>query len=204
MPDPTSSNGSESCPRKRIVVGMTGATGALLGIKLLVALRRLNVETHLVLSKWAEATIRYETEYTPANVRALADHVHSNYDQAAPISSGSFHADGMIIIPCSMKTLAAIHAGYCDDLVSRAADVMLKERRRLVLAVRETPLSEIHLRNMLEVTRAGAIICPAMPAFYTKPGSIEDLVDQMVGRMLDLFGLETGDFQRWNGYSKDE
>ncbi|RDW74948.1 flavin prenyltransferase PAD1 [Coleophoma cylindrospora] len=189
--------------RKRIVVGMTGATGAVLGIKLLIALRRLNIESHLIISQWAEATIKYETDYAPTNVRALADHVYSNHDQAAPISSGSFHADGMIIVPCSMKTLAAVHAGYCDDLISRAADVMLKERRRLVMAVRETPLSEIHLRNMLEVTRAGAIICPAMPAFYTKPGSIDDLVDQMVGRMLDLFDVDTGDFQRWNGFQKE-
>ncbi|KAH6667631.1 flavoprotein [Halenospora varia] len=189
--------------RKRIVVGMTGATGAILGIKILIVLRRLNIETHLVLSNWAEATIRYETDYTPANLRALADHVYSNRDQAAPISSGSFHVDGMIIVPCSMKTLAAIHAGYCDDLISRAADVMLKERRRLVLAVRETPLSEIHLRNMLGVTRAGAIICPAVPAFYTRPDSIDDLVDQMIGRMLDLFGVDTGDFQRWDGFEKE-
>jgi len=194
---------SESQRRKRIVVAMTGATGAILGIKLLIILRRMHVETHLVLSHWAEATIRYETDYTPANVRALADHVHTNHDQAAPISSGSFHADGMIIVPCSMKTLAAVHSGYCDDLIARAADVMLKERRRLVLAVRETPLSEIHLRNMLEVTRAGAIICPAMPAFYTKPDSIDDLMNQMVGRMLDLFDIDTGEFERWNGMKKE-
>jgi 4-hydroxy-3-polyprenylbenzoate decarboxylase len=185
------SNGTEK-RRKRIVVAMTGATGAILGIKLLIVLRRLNVETHLILSPWGEATIRYETDYTPANVRALADHVHSIHNQAAPISSGSFHADGMIVLPCSMKTLAAVNAGYCDDLISRAADVMMKERRRLVLAVRETPLSEIHLRNMLDVTRAGAIICPTVPAFYMKPGTIDDLVDQMVGRMLDLFDLDTG------------
>lgn len=202
MPEATSTN-SLTVRRKRIVIGMTGATGAILGIKLLTVLRRLNVETHLVLSHWAEATIRYETDYTPANVRALADHTYTNHDQAAPISSGSFHADGMIILPCSMKTLAAVHAGYCDDLISRAADVMLKERRRLVLAVRETPLNEIHLRNMLEVTRAGAVICPAMPAFYTKPGSIDDLVDQMIGRMLDLFDLDTGEFQRWSGFEKE-
>ncbi|EMR83065.1 hypothetical protein ACHAPC_010747 [Botrytis cinerea] len=186
-------------PRKRIVVAMTGSTGACLGIKVLIALRRLNIETHLVLSHWALATIKYETDYTPANIKALADHVWSNNDQAAPISSGSFHADGMIIIPCSMKTLAAVSSGYCEDLISRAADVMLKERRRLILAVRETPLSEIHLRNMMTVTRAGAIICPQMPAFYTRPSSIDDLVDQMVGRCLDLFGLDTGDFKRWNG-----
>ncbi|KAE8440797.1 phenylacrylic acid decarboxylase [Mollisiaceae sp. DMI_Dod_QoI] len=189
--------------RKRIVIGMTGATGAILGIRLLTVLRRLNVETHLVISHWAEATIRYETDYTPANVRALADHVHSNRDQAAPISSGSFQADGMIILPCSMKTLAAVHAGYGDDLISRAADVMLKERRRLVLAIRETPLNEIHLKNMLGVTRAGAIICPTVPAFYTKPASIDDIIDQMVGRLLDLFDIDTGDFQRWSGIHKE-
>ncbi|KAF7911962.1 uncharacterized protein EAE98_011719 [Botrytis deweyae] len=180
-------------PRRRIVVAMTGSTGACLGIKVLIALRRLNVETHLVLSHWALATIKYETDYTSANIKALADHVWSNHDQAAPISSGSFHADGMIIIPCSMKTLAAVSSGYCEDLISRAADVMLKEKRRLV------PLSEIHLRNMMTVTRAGAIICPQMPAFYTRPSSIDDLVDQMIGRCLDLFGLDTEDFKRWNG-----
>jgi 4-hydroxy-3-polyprenylbenzoate decarboxylase len=188
--------------RKRIVVGMTGATGAILGINTLIALRQLNVETHLILSHWGEATIRYETDYTPASVKALADYTYSNRDQSAPIASGSFHIDGMIIIPCSMKTLAAVHAGYCDDLISRAADVMLKERRRLVLAVRETPLSEIHLRNMLEVSRAGAVICPAMPAFYTKPDTIDDLLRQMIGRMLDLFDLDSKDFQRWDGFEK--
>lgn len=183
-------------PRRRIVVAMTGSTGTCLRIKILVALRRLNVETHLAPSHWALATIEYETDYTPANIKALADHVWSNHDQAAPISSGSFHADGMIFIPCSMKTLAAVSSGYCEDLISRAADDMLKERRRLILAVRETPLSEIHLRNMMTVARAGAIICPQMPAFYTRPSSIDDLVDQMVGRCLDLFGLDTGDFKR--------
>lgn len=191
-------------PRKKIIIGITGATGAILGIKLLTVLRRLNVETHLVLSQWAQTTIQFETEYSAANVRALADHVHANRDQAASISSGSFHVDGMIIVPCSMKTLAAIHAGYCDDLITRAADVTLKERRRLVLAVRETPLSEIHLRNMLEVTRAGAIVCPAMPAFYTKPATLDDAVDQMVGRMLDLFDIDTGDFERWSGMPRGQ
>lgn len=198
-------NGLDGQPRRRtrIIVAVTGATGALLGIKALVALRRLNVETHLILSHWAEATIRYETDYTPSAVRALADHSYSNRDQAAPISSGSFHADGMVVLPCSVKTLAAINAGYCDDLISRAADVVLKERRRLVLGLRETPLSEIHIRNMLGVTQAGAIICPTVPAFYTKPDAIEQLVDQMVGRTLDLFGLDTQDFPRWNGFEKD-
>jgi len=190
--------------RKRIVVAITGATGAIMGIKVLVALRRLDVETHLVLSQWAEATIRYETDYLPTNVRALAHQSYSASDMFAPISSGSFQADGMIVVPCSVKTLAAINSGYCNDLISRAADVMLKERRRLILAVRETPLSEIHLRNMIEVTRSGAIICPPSPAFYTHPGTIDDLIDQMIGRMLDLFGLETGDFKRWNGVEKEK
>ncbi|KAG2420517.1 phenylacrylic acid decarboxylase [Aspergillus terreus] len=188
--------------RRRIVVAMTGATGAIMGIKVLLALRRLNIETHLVMSKWAEATIKYETDYHPSNVKALADHVHNINDMAAPISSGSFRADGMIVVPCSMKTLAAIHSGFCDDLISRTADVMLKERRRLVLVARETPLSEIHLRNMLEVTRAGAIIFPPVPAFYIKAAGVDDLVDQSVGRMLDLFGLDTEDFDRWNGWEK--
>ena len=192
-----------SPPRKRLIVAMTGATGAIMGIKILLVLRRLHIETHLIMSHWAEQTIRYETEYTPANVRALADHTYGVHDQAAPVSSGSFHADGMIIVPCSMKTLAGVNAGYGDDLIARAADVMLKERRRLVLAVRETPLSEIHLRNMLEVTRAGAIICPTVPAFYTKASSIDEMVDQMIGRMLDLFGIDTGDFERWGEQKKE-
>jgi 4-hydroxy-3-polyprenylbenzoate decarboxylase len=200
----TANNSVESAMRrKRIVVAMTGATGATLGIKLLQVLRRLNVETHLIMSQWAEQTIRYETDYTPSNVRALADYSYSNHDQAAPISSGSFKTDGMIIIPCSVKTLAAVNAGYCSDLISRAADVMLKERRRLVLALRETPLNAIHLRNMTEVTQAGAIICPTVPAFYTRPDSIDDMVDQMVGRMLDLFDIDTGDFVRWAGTLKE-
>ncbi|KAA8917462.1 hypothetical protein TRICI_000411 [Trichomonascus ciferrii] len=189
--------------RKRIVVAMTGATGSILGIKVLLALRNLDVETHLIISKWAEATIKYETDYHPKNVRALADHVHNINDMAAPTSSGSFKTDGMIVVPCSMKTLAAINSGFCDDLISRSADVMLKERRKLVLVARETPLSEIHLRNMLSVTQSGAIIFPPVPAFYIKASSIDDLVDQSVGRMLDLFDLDTDDFERWGGWKKD-
>ncbi|KAI9375542.1 flavoprotein [Aspergillus egyptiacus] len=189
--------------RRRIVVAMTGATGALMGIKVLIALRRLNIETHLIISKWAEATIKYETDYHPSNVKALADYTYNINNMAAPVSSGSFKTEGMIIVPCSMKTLAAIHSGFCDDLISRTADVMLKERRKLVLVARETPLSEIHLRNMLEVTRAGGVVFPPVPAFYIKPGTVEDLVDQSVGRMLDLFGLDTQDFERWNGWKKE-
>lgn len=189
--------------RKKIVVAMTGATGAILGIKVLIALRRLNVETHLVISKWAGETIKYETDYHPTNVRSLADHIYNINDMAAPIASGSFRADGMIVVPCSMKSLAAMAMGFCDDLISRAADVMLKERRRLVIVARETPLSLIHLRNMLTLTQSGAIIFPPVPAFYIKASSIDDMVDQSVGRMLDLFDLDTQDFERWNGWKND-
>ncbi|KAB8071938.1 flavo protein [Aspergillus leporis] len=199
-PMPQPANGSR---RKRIVVAMTGATGSILGIKVLIALRRLNIETHLVISKWAEATIKYETDYHPRNVRALADYVHNINDMAAPVSSGSFKTDGMIVVPCSMKTLAAINSGFCEDLISRTADVMLKERRKLVLVARETPLSGIHLRNMLSVSQAGAIIFPPVPAYYIKAASVDELVDQSVGRMLDLFDLDTADFARWEGWKKD-
>ncbi|KAI2968848.1 hypothetical protein CBS147323_4244 [Aspergillus niger] len=194
---------SKRSQRRKIVVAITGATGSIFGIKALISLRHLNVETHLIISKWAEATIKYETDYTIANVRALADHVYNVHDMAAPISSGSFRVDGMIVAPCSVKTLAVINSGVCSDLVSRAADVMLKERRRLVLALRETPLSLIHLQNMISVTHAGAIIFPPVPAFYTKPSSMDDLVDHSVGRMLDLFDLDTAGFERWKGWKRD-
>lgn len=189
-------------PRRRIIVALTGATGSILGIKTLIALRNLNIETHLVVSKWAEATIKYETDYTIPNIRSLADHFYNINDMSAPIASGSFRVDGMIVVPCSVKTLASINLGICDDLISRAADVILKERRRLVLAVRETPLSTIHLQNMLSVTQAGAIIFPPVPAFYIKPSSVEDLIDHSVGRMLDLFDLDTAAFERWEGWKK--
>lgn len=188
--------------RRRMIVALTGATGSILGIKTLLTLRRLNVETHLVLSKWAEATLKYETDYTVPNLRALADRVYSNHDLAAPIASGSFRVDGMVVVPCSVRTLGAINSGVCDDLISRAADVVLKERRRLVLAVRETPLSVIHLQNMLGVSQAGAVVFPPVPAFYSRPSSVEDLVDHSVGRMLDLFDLDTGGIERWEGFKK--
>jgi phenylacrylic acid decarboxylase len=189
--------------RKKIVVAMTGATGAILGIKVLIALRRLQVETHLVISKWAGETIKYETDYHPTTVRALADHVYNINDMAAPIASGSFRADGMIVVPCSMKSLAAMAMGFGEDLISRSADVMLKERRRLVIVARETPLSDIHLRNMLTLTQSGAVIFPPVPAFYIKASSLDEIVDQSVGRMLDLFDLDTGDFERWNGWKNE-
>ncbi|POS76295.1 3-octaprenyl-4-hydroxybenzoate carboxy-lyase UbiX [Diaporthe helianthi] len=193
---------TETTPRKKIIVAITGATGAQIGIRLLQTLRRLNVETHIIISKWAVETIKWETDYTPAAIKALADHSYNPHDLAAPIASGSYRVDGMIVAPCSVKTLAAINAGICDDLVTRAADVCLKERKRLVLSVRETPFSEIHLRNMMEVTRAGAIIAPPVVAFYTRPSSIDDILDQMVGRLLDLFDLEARNFERWDGMPK--
>ncbi|KAJ5112646.1 phenylacrylic acid decarboxylase [Penicillium argentinense] len=185
-------------PRQRIIVALTGATGSIL----VIALRRLNIETHPVISKWAEKAVKYETDYTIANIRGLADHVYNVHDMAAAISSGSFRVDGMIVALCSVKTLASINTGVCDDLISRAADVVLKERRKLVLAVRETPLSLIHLQNMVSVTQAGAIIFPPAPAFYHKPASIDDLVDHSVGKMLDLFDLDTAEFERWEGLKK--
>ncbi|CAI0641897.1 unnamed protein product [Colletotrichum noveboracense] len=192
----------DTYPRKKIIVAITGATGAQIGIHILQTLRRLNVETHLIISKWAAETIKYETDYTPSAVKALADHAYSAHDLAAPIASGSYRVDGMIVAPCSVKTLAAINAGICDDLITRAADVCLKERKRLVLSVRETPFSEIHLRNMLEVTRAGAIIAPPVVGFYTKPSGIDDILNQMVGRLLDLFDLDSRAFERWDGMGK--
>jgi 4-hydroxy-3-polyprenylbenzoate decarboxylase len=195
---------TDATPKKRIIVGMTGATGAILGIELLRVLRRMNVETHLVVSKWADMTIKYETDWDPMDVRALASHVYAIRDLAAPMASGSFHVDGMIIVPCSMKTLAATRMGYSEDLISRAADVTLKERRKLVLVTRETPLSDIHLENMLSLTRSGAVIFPPMPAFYTKPNSVDDIVQQSVGRMLDIFDIDTGNFERWSGMKKSK
>ena len=195
---------TETPGRKKIVIAITGATGAAIGIRTLQVLRRLNVETHLIISKWAAETIKWETDYSVAAVRALADHSYNSHDLAAPISSGSYHIDGMIVVPCSVKTLAAINSGICDDLVTRAADVCLKERRRLVLNVRETPFNEIHLRNMLEITRAGAVIATPVVGFYTKPSSIDDIVDQIVGRQLDLFRIDSGNFKRWEGMRKED
>jgi 4-hydroxy-3-polyprenylbenzoate decarboxylase len=184
---------------RRLVVAITGATGAAIGIAVLKALASLEVETHLVLSRWARTTIAMETDHRIADVTALADHVHGIDDQAASISSGSFPVDGMIIAPCSMKTLAAIRTGFGDNLISRAADVTLKERRRLVLAVRETPLSPIHLENMLALSRIGATIMPPVPAFYTRPATVADIVEHTAARILDQFGLAVPDIPRWAG-----
>ncbi|KAL2810163.1 flavoprotein [Aspergillus granulosus] len=196
-------NGKSTPSRPRIIVAITGATGSILGIQAILALRRLNIEIHLIISKWAEATIKYETDYTVSNIRALADHVYTPTDLAAPIASGSFRVLGMLIVPCSVKTLASISSGICDDLISRAADVVLKERKRLVLAVRETPLSTIHLQNMLAVTQAGGVVFPPVPAFYIRPDGVGDLVEHSVGRMLDLFGLDVEGLERWEGWKRD-
>jgi len=180
-----------------LVIGITGASGAVYGIRMLEVLKEAGVETHLVVSKWAEETIKLETARTISEVRKLATHWYDESDLAAPISSGSLKSLGMVVVPCSVRTLSSIANGFSHNLIARAADVTLKERRRLVLVVRETPLSSIHLENMLRVTRAGAIVMPPNPAFYMKPASLDDLVDCFVGRVLDLFGVEHGLRCRW-------
>lgn len=183
----------------RVIVGITGATGAIYGVRLLERLREASVETHLVISRWGARTLIHETPYSREQVEALASTTYAPGDMGAAISSGSFKTDGMIIAPCSAKTLAAIAHGYGDNLIHRAADVILKERRRLVLVVREAPLSDIHLENMLKLSRMGAVILPPLPAFYNHPRTIDDLVDHTVSRMLDQFGLETSGVERWAG-----
>ena len=184
----------------RITVGISGATGAIFGIRILEALREKGVETHLVMSKWAETTIALETDYSVSEVTKLASFVHSPMNQAAPISSGSFRMDGMIVAPCSMKTLAAIRTGYAEGLIARAADVILKERKKLVLLTRETPLNDIHLENMLTLSRMGAVILPPVPAFYNKPSSIDDMVNHIVARTLDQFDIDNTLTRRWKDH----
>ena len=184
---------------RRLVVAITGATGAVYGIRLLQMLKAARVETHLVVSRWGARTLIHETPHSLAEVKAMATRSYSENDQGAAVSSGSFLTMGMVIAPCSMKTLSAIAHGHNDDLVHRAADVVLKEKRRLVLAVREAPLSEIHLENMLKLARMGVVIAPPVPAFYNHPKTIDDLVDHTVGRILDLFDIHLGDAARWAG-----
>ncbi|MGA4843620.1 non-oxidative hydroxyarylic acid decarboxylases subunit B [Streptomyces sp. G45] len=189
-----------AAPRRRLVVGMTGATGAIIGIRLLEALKDLlDVETHLVLSNWARSTIELETPYTVRHVTGLADVHHKAHDQGATIASGSFRTDGMVVVPCSVKTLAGIRTGYADTLLGRAADVTLKEGRRLVLVPRETPLSQIHLENLLALAQRGATVFPPVPAFYNHPRSLDDMVDHFVSRILDQFGLPAPRARRWPG-----
>ena len=189
--------------KPRLVVGITGASGAIYGIRLLERLRELEVETHLIATRWSRVTIEDETAYTFAEVKRLADEVHAENDLAAAVSSGSFLTRGMVIAPCTVKTLAAIATGFSHNLVARAADVTLKERRPLVLAVRETPLSSIHLRNMLTLSELGATILPPVPAFYHGPTEIDDLVDQTVLRILDQFAFELEAGSRWRGLAAE-
>ena len=187
---------------KKIIVGISGASGAIYGIKLLEALKEQGVETHLVVSTWGEYTINEETSYTVEEVKALATKCYDEKDMAAKISSGSFNIDGMVVVPCSMKTLAGIASGFSDDLIMRAADVSLKERRKVILAVRETPLSRIHIENMLKVTDAGAMVMPPVPAFYIRPETLDDIVEQSIARIMDHLGIPLPYVKRWR--SDDE
>jgi flavin prenyltransferase len=183
----------------RLIVGITGATGTILGVRLLQVLKQHNVETHLILSNWGARTLVHETSYSVTRVQEMATKCYGSQDYGAAVSSGSFVTDGMVICPCSVRSLAAIAHGYGDSLIHRAADVILKERRKLVLVVRETPLSDIHLENMLKLSRTGAIIFPSVPAFYNHPKTIDDLVDQTVLRILDQFNLHLSSDNRWSG-----
>jgi 4-hydroxy-3-polyprenylbenzoate decarboxylase len=186
----------EPVPR-RLIVGISGASGVTYGVRLLQMLRNAGVETHLVISKTAEITFAYETTLKIADVRALAHACHPIDDMAASISSGSFRTAGMIVAPCSMRSMSEIASGVTTTLLTRAADVALKERRRLVLMVRETPLHTGHLRTMTALSEIGAIIAPPVPAFYAKPDTLEDMVDHTVGRVLDLFDIDVGIVSRW-------
>ena len=184
--------------QKRLIVGISGASGVVYGVRLLQLLRNAGVETHLVMSKTAEITFAYETDLKIADVCALADKHHSINDMAASISSGSFKTMGMIVAPCSMRSMSEIASGVTTTLLTRAADVTLKERRRLVLMVRETPLHTGHLRTMTALSEIGAIVAPPVPAFYAKPDTLEDMIDHTVGRVLDLFDIDVGIVRRWS------
>lgn len=183
----------------RLIVGMTGATGTIFGVRLLQILEGTGVETHLVMSKWAVRTLIHETPYTAEEVQQMATSYYQSNDQGASISSGSFLTRGMIIAPCSARTLSAISSGMGDNLIHRAADVVLKERRKLVLMVREAPLNDIHLENMLKLSRMGAVILPPVPAFYNQPRAIDDLVNHVVQRALDQLGIHLDAVSRWEG-----
>jgi 4-hydroxy-3-polyprenylbenzoate decarboxylase len=185
-------------PPKRLIVGISGASGIIYGVRVLQALKTLPVETHLVMTRMAEVTLALETRMKVADVRRLADVAYPISDLAAAISSGSFRTIGMIVAPCSMRSLGEIAHGITSNLLTRAADVVLKERRRLVLVTRETPLHTIHLRNLVTVSELGAIVAPPMPAFYNKPKTLDDVINHTVGRILDLFDLDTGKVRRWS------
>ena len=184
---------------RRLIVGITGASGTIYGIRLLEMLKETGIDTHLIISQWGARTLVHETSYTVPQVQALATERYAIGDVGAAVASGSFLTMGMVIVPCSMRTLGAIAHGVGDNLIHRAADVVLKERRRLVLAVRESPLSEIHLESMLKLARMGVSICPPAPAFYNHPVSLEDVVTYSVARLLDQFGVHLRDPERWLG-----
>ncbi|UCD09234.1 MAG: UbiX family flavin prenyltransferase [Dehalococcoidales bacterium] len=187
-----------------LIVGVTGASGAIYGIRLLEVLsENHDTQTHLIISEAAEITIKHEIDRSPEDIQKLADYTYDIKDISAPISSGSFKTDGMIVAPCSVKTMSAISNSYNENLMVRAADVTLKERRKLVLAVRESPLHLGHLRHMERLTEMGVVILPPVPAFYTKPKNIADIVDYTVGKMLDVFDIEHNLFQRWSGNTPD-
>lgn len=190
---------STSAARRRLVVGISGASGVIYGVRLLRLLRDLEVESHLVVSRSAQVTLAQETQMRLADLQALADVNYPNTDIGAAISSGSFRVDGMIVAPCSIKTLSEVATGCTGSLLSRAADVTLKERRRLVLMVRETPLHAGHIRSLAAVTDAGAIVYPPVPAFYARPETLEQMVDHTLGRVLDLFDIESRTVRRWSG-----
>ena len=190
--------------KQRLIVGISGASGVIYGIRALELLRDKGIETHLVMSKSAEMTLAYETDLKPKDVRALASVHHAVSDIGAAISSGSFPTMGMLIAPCSIRTMSEIATGVTASLMSRAADVVLKEKRKLVLAVRETPLHGNHLRAMASLSDIGAVIAPIVPAFYNRPKSVDDIVDHTCGRLLDLFGIDTGVVKRWKGGPAEE
>ena len=189
---------------QRLIVGISGASGTVYGIRLLEMLRHAGIETHLVMSKSAEMTMVYETDLKPKDVRALASVHYPNADIGAAISSGSFPTMGMVIAPCSIRTMSEIASGVTASLLSRAADVVLKEKRRLVLAVRETPLHVGHLRSMLTLAEIGAVVAPIVPAFYNRPKTVDDILNHTCGRLLDLFGIDTGAVKRWKGGPAEE
>ena len=183
----------------KIIIGISGTSGVILGIKLIEFLKNKNWETHLIITKTAKEIIKHETSDKLKEIEEMAFKVHKNDDFFSEIASGSFKTDGMIIIPCSMKTLSGIANGYSDNLMIRCADVILKEKRKLILVVRETPLNSIHIENMQKVTNAGGVILPAVITLYSKPKGIEDMINHLIGKVLDVFGIENEIFTRWNG-----
>jgi 4-hydroxy-3-polyprenylbenzoate decarboxylase len=190
-------DGGAATPQ-RLIVGISGASGVIYGVRVLEVLRSMDIETHLVMSKSAELTMSYEMDMKPKQVKELASVFHPIADVGASISSGSFSTMGMLLLPCSIRSMSEIASGVTGSLMSRSADVVLKERRRLVLGVRETPLHAGHLRTMAQLSEMGAIIAPIVPAFYTKPKTLDDIINHTVGRLLDLFGIDTGAVKRWS------